>query len=974
MEIDTARRRVGAILGPTNTGKTHYAMERMLAHSGGMIGFPLRLLARENYDRAVARKGAHQVALITGEEKIVPPNPRYFLCTVEAMPVDRAVPFLGIDEIQMCADPDRGHVFTDRLLHARGLAETLFMGAETVAPLMRRLVPDVEITSRPRFSTLSYAGPCKLTRLPRRSAVVAFSAGDVYTIAEMIRRQRGGAAVVLGALSPRTRNAQVAMYQAGEVEHLVATDAIGMGLNMDVDHVAFAAIRKFDGRMPRHLTPPEMAQIAGRAGRHMNDGTFGVTAEVRDLDPELVARLENHRFETLKAIFWRNSAIETRDLGALRRSLARKPDTPGLMRARLADDELALAALSRDEEIARRAGTPDMVRLLWDVCRIPDFQKSMSETHTRLLTEIFGHLSGPGARLPADWVAARVDRLDRVEGEIDHLVQRIAHIRTWTYVSHRGDWVDDVAAWQERTRAVEDRLSDALHERLTRKFVDRRTSILSRRLKDRDDLQAAVAGDGRVLVEGHYLGMLDGFRFRADADADGALAQRTLSGAALTALRGEIARRLERLETDQEMLFDLKPDGTVTWRAMAVGRLIKGNDPLRPRLEPLSSDLLESAQTERLRLRLEAWLAGHLSAKLDPLPRLKEADLPPAARGIAFQVAERLGLLPRKLVPEQLAGLDKDDRRALREMGLRIGREAVFVPALLKPAAVNLRALLWNLAHETAFAPPPDGRMSVPVAEGVPRDFYEALGYRPLGPLAVRIDMVERIAGKAWDLAQAGHKGEFEITPDLLSLAGCSVDTMAQILKALNYRSRSVEVPVAPAEPKEPAPNAAEDAATSREDTPAEPPSGMAETTPPPAETMPVETAPVADTTPPEAVTEADPIPEPNDAPAPESPPEAEPTTRTALLFRYQRPRPPRDERAGNRSDAQDHKPRPPRKPRPGSKPENANQPDDVRKSGKPKRPPRDDRNDKAARTPPPRREKEIDPDSPFAVLKDMFK
>ena len=418
------------MLGPTNTGKTHLAMERMLGHASGMIGFPLRLLARENYDRAVKVKGARRVALITGEEKIVPPEASWFLCTVEAMPVDRRVAFLGIDEIQMCADPDRGHLFTDRLLHARGELETMFMGAETIRPLLRRLVPGAEFVVRPRFSALTHAGPCKLTRLPRRTAVVAFSAADLYGIAELIRRQRGGSAIVLGALSPRTRNAQVAMYQAGEVDYLVATDAIGMGLNMHVDHVAFAATRKFDGRGPRRLTAAEMAQIAGRAGRHTRDGSFGTTAEIGPLDAELTQRIESHIFEPLTALKWRNSELRFASLETLRVSLGRMPERPGLVRAREADDELALAHLCTDSEIAGLARGPAAVALLWDVCRIPDFGKVAGEGHARLLGQMFRYLTGAG-QLPTDWVARQVDRVNRTDGDIETLMQRIAMTERW---------------------------------------------------------------------------------------------------------------------------------------------------------------------------------------------------------------------------------------------------------------------------------------------------------------------------------------------------------------------------------------------------------------------------------------------------------------------------------------------------------------------------------------------------------------
>ena len=449
--------RITAVLGPTNTGKTYLAVERMLGHRTGMIGFPLRLLARENYDRIVKLKGAAAVALITGEERIIPAHPSYFVCTVESMPVDRRVGFLAVDEIQLAADPERGHVFTQRLFDARGSDETMFLGADTIRPLLRKLVPEAEIISRPRFSTLTYAGTKKLTRLPRRSAVVAFSAADVYELAELMRRQRGGCAVVMGALSPRTRNAQVAMYQAGEVDYLVATDAIGMGLNMDVDHVAFAKLVKFDGRALRRLTAPEIAQIAGRAGRHMNDGSFGTTTEVGPLEPELVEAIESHRFDPLVALFWRNVDLDYRSLDGLLRSLERPPPAPGLMRVREADDHAALVMLARDPEIAALARSRAALRLLWEACQIPDFRKTLSDGHTRLLAQVFRHLTSPSGVLPATWVADQIARIDRTEGDIDTLVQRIAHIRTWTYIANRGDWLQDSKQWQERTRAVEDR-------------------------------------------------------------------------------------------------------------------------------------------------------------------------------------------------------------------------------------------------------------------------------------------------------------------------------------------------------------------------------------------------------------------------------------------------------------------------------------------------------------------------------------
>ena len=512
--------RVKAVLGPTNTGKTHLAMERMLAHSSGVIGFPLRLLARENYDRMVATKGVRNVALITGEEKIVPAGARWFACTVEAMPLDMAAEFVAVDEIQLCADPDRGHVFTDRLLHARGLVETMFLGAETIRPLLQRLVPQAEIDTRPRLSQLTYVGPAKLPRLPPRTAVVAFSASEVYAIAELIRRRRGGCAVVMGRLSPRTRNAQVQLYQNKEVDFLVATDAIGMGLNMDVDHVAFARLTKFDGHKPRRLTAPEVAQIAGRAGRGMRDGTFGTTADCLPLDDELVHAVENHHFEPLEQLYWRNSALDFEGLDPLLASLQAPPPRPGLTRGPDAVDLETLGALSRDPDVRAIAQGRRRIRLLWEVCGIPDFRKLADDTHTRLCGRVFEHLVRDGV-LPEAWLEAGIGSLARADGDIDTLMQRLSGVRVWAYIAARADWVPDAAGWQARTRQVEDLLSDSLHEKLTTRFVDRRAAHLIRRLDESPALLSAVTGRGEVVVEGHPVGHVSGFAFLPDPATEG---------------------------------------------------------------------------------------------------------------------------------------------------------------------------------------------------------------------------------------------------------------------------------------------------------------------------------------------------------------------------------------------------------------------------------------------------------------------
>lgn len=796
MSSDTLRPRITAVLGPTNTGKTYLAIDRMLGHASGMIGFPLRLLARENYDRIVRIKGAAQVALITGEERIVPRDARYIVCTVESMPVDRRVSFLAVDEVQLAADPDRGHVFTHRILHARGQLETMFLGSETIKPLLRRLVPDAEFVTRPRFSSLAYGGPRKLTRLPRRSAVVAFSAADVYSIAELIRRTRGGTAVVLGALSPRTRNAQVGMFQAGEVDHLVATDAIGMGLNMDIDHVAFAALRKFDGRAPRALDASEVAQIAGRAGRHMNDGTFGTTSDVGAMEPELIERVENHQFPPLRALYWRNPELRFASIEALLASLAVPATIPGLVRTRPADDQLVLEALAREDDIRRTASAPDRIRLLWEVCQVPDFRKVMPETHARLLGQVYRFLTAPGRRLPTDWVATHLAALDRVDGDIHALSDRIANIRVWTYMSHRGDWLQDSLHWQERARAVEDRLSDALHDRLTQRFVDVRTSVLAKRLRQGGPLLAAVSKSDAVTVEGHHLGHLEGLTFvpeKSEGLAANRTADRAVANAAAKALRGEIQRRVQTLAEAPDEAFALSDLGRVQWQGADVARLVPGPDALRPAVDVPLDDLLDGDQREAVRRRAATWVRDHVARVLDPLADPPAAGLSGAARGVLYQVAEALGTLAVVHVRAQLDALAPADRKALARLGLRFGTESVFLPGLLKAEAIRLRAILWATRRGAGTPPVPVGRMSFAPLPEVEAGFYGAIGYRLAGGVAVRVDVLERFAAEVRAALREGKDGAALLPPALLSGIGVSTADAGGVLETLGFGIESSE-------------------------------------------------------------------------------------------------------------------------------------------------------------------------------------
>ena len=653
----TQAARVVAVLGPTNTGKTSYAIERMLGYRTGVIGLPLRLLAREVYDRIVELRGPSVVALVTGEERIVPPRTQYWVCTVEAMPDGMGCDFLAIDEIQLCADPERGHVFTDRLLRARGLHETLFLGADTMRGPIRELVDGVQFMQRERMSTLLHTGSKKTSRMPARSAIVGFSVDNVYALAELLRRQKGGAAVVMGALSPRTRNAQVAMYQAGEVDYLVATDAIGMGLNLDVHHVAFSSLTKFDGRRMRPLQPNELAQIAGRAGRGMRDGTFGTTGDAPPLDDGVALAIMDHRFTPLKKLIWRNSDLQFGSVDRLIATLEKPPEDEILIKARDADDLIALKALSQSAEVSARATSGPAVKLLWDVCRIPDFRGISHGEHAQLLETIFGHLHERGT-IPDDWLARQIKRIDKPVGDIDAIAKRLAFIRTWTYVAQRNGWTNDDSHWRDETRAVEDRLSDALHAGLMQRFVDRRTSVLLRRLGQKEAMVAEVSDTGDVTVEGEFVGKLDGFRFTQDKSAAGAEAK-TIKTAALQALAPHFHLRADRFYNAPDTEIDFTEQGGLMWGSAAIGKLVAGQEVLKPRIEVFVDDVAGADVAEKVERRLQHFMDRKIAALFEPMIAMsKDETLSGLAKGFAFQLVEALGVLPRAAVANDVKALD----------------------------------------------------------------------------------------------------------------------------------------------------------------------------------------------------------------------------------------------------------------------------------------------------------------------------
>ena len=830
-------RGVMAVLGPTNTGKTHLAIERMLLHPTGMIGLPLRLLAREVYLRVVAKVGSENVALVTGEEKIKPDRPRYWICTIEAMPRDLEVAFVAIDEIQLAADMDRGHVFTDRLLYRRGREETLLIGSATMMPLVQALIPGVQTTTRPRLSQLTFAGEKKISRLPHRTAIVAFSAEEVYAIAELIRRQRGGAAVVLGALSPRTRNAQVELYQSGEVDYLVATDAVGMGLNLDVDHVAFAANWKYDGTRFRKLTPAEMGQIAGRAGRHIADGTFGSTGRCPPFEPEMVEALETHDFEPVRMLQWRNPDLDFASLEKLQASLDEHPHEQGLTRAPMGEDQQALEILMREEDIRDMAKGPAAVRRLWDTCGVPDYRKVHPQTHADLVAQLYRFLMrGMAGRIPNDWFARHVAMIDRTDGDIDALSQRIAQGRTWTFVANRPDWLLDPLHWQGETRRVEDRLSDALHERLASRFVDRRTSVLMRRLREKTMLEAEITPGGDVTVEGQHVGRLHGFQFVPDPQAEGHEAK-TLRSAAEKALAGEIEARADRFASAADAALVLSHDGIIRWTGDPVAKLTPGDKLFEPGIRLIADDSLAGASREKVETRLAAWLRAHVTRLLGPLMEIESAaDLTGLARGIGYQVVEALGVLERAKVAHEMRSLDQDGRANLRRHGVRFGAYHIFLPALLKPAPRTLAAQLWALKSGGLDQPGLDeiahlagsGRTSIKVDPAIAKGLYRAAGFRVCGERAVRVDILERLAdlirpavayrpGTTPGEPPAGSAdGDgFVATVNMTSLVGCSGEDFASILKSLGYVAQvrpgpAITVPLVAAAPTVPAARPAE--------------------------------------------------------------------------------------------------------------------------------------------------------------------
>ncbi|MGB6231004.1 MAG: helicase-related protein, partial [Litorimonas sp.] len=810
------------ILGPTNTGKTYYAVERMLGRSSGVIGLPLRLLAREVYDRIVMRVGANAVALVTGEEKIVPKHARYYVCTVEAMPVEKRFAFLAVDEVQLMANHERGHVFTDRVLNARGYEETLFLGAETARDVLRTLVPDIQFDRRERFSELSYAGRTKLNRLPKRSVVVAFSAKQVYALAEAIRRFRGGAAVVMGGLSPRTRNAQAELFQSGEVDFLVATDAVGMGLNLDTHHVAFASLSKYDGRRRRYLTPMEAGQIAGRAGRFRQAGTFGTTGDCPEMDDELVDRIVGHKFEMLNYAEWRNSDLDFSSLARLVETLHAPRPTKRLRRIKGAEDEQSLERFMAIPEVANGIKIPVQVRQLWDVCQVPDFRNLTIDAHVRLLQDIYRTLVSGGGKLSDDFMARKIARVDDTSGDVDALSARLANIRTWTYCASKSSWMHGGEHWAGEARAVEDRLSDALHEGLIARFVDRRTSTLLKGIGAGTPMDASIKDDGSVFVDGHLIGQLNGLSFTRDAGTSD-LEAKALEAAAVSAVTPEVDRRLTSLSSGQHAIFTLSDTGEILWGGMVVGRIAKSGSVFSPDVEVVGGELGNPTLRQLAEDRMREYLRAEVQTHLAPLQKLKELqdrpDVLPGSKGFAYTLLENHGSLDRRIHGKIVRDLGPEERRDLRSAGVTFGQYNVYMPDMLKPKPARLLSLLiafgaggdrkpWiPFAGVTSIAN--DGELK---ADGFGSHALALAGYKAVGPRIVRFDILNRLATQIRDAQgqfethaiEKPKRPTFQVMSEMLALLGASLEETRGVLEALGFKPFTADAPLeTPAEPKE---------------------------------------------------------------------------------------------------------------------------------------------------------------------------
>ena len=785
-----SKNKISAILGPTNTGKTHLAIETMLSFESGMIGFPLRLLAREVYDKVIKKVNIEKVALITGEEKIIPSNAKYFLCTVESMPIDKQLDFVAVDEIQMCSDHERGHIFTDRLLNMRGEKLTMFMGSNTIRNIVAKLDDDVEFINRNRLSKLSYSGHKKISRIDRKTAIIAFSAEEVYAIAELIRRQKGGASIVMGSLSPKTRNAQVELYQSGDVDFLVATDAIGMGINMDLNHVYFSNLKKFDGKKLRRLNLSEIGQIAGRAGRYMNDGSFGITGQCGIISPENVELLENHKFEEISYLFWRNSNLNFNNSTSLIKSLDEKPHKDWLRKIYECEDEKALKFFLKDKNFENIEFNQEKLRLLWECCQIPDFVKKTYGNHYEVIGNVFKYLNSKKGKISNDYLRLQLMKLDKLDGNVDSLSNRIANVRTWSYVSNKNNWVEDHNYWIEKTKLLEDRLSDRLHEELTKTFIDKRASILARGLKQDMEFDTKILENNDVIIDNQFIGKINGLKLELDLKK-GALETdiKSLKKAARQSVGPELEKRVKIIIDTG--LVELKDDSKIYWNNSAIGRLTAGKDYLNPNLELIVDDILEQDQKQKLSDFISKWLKNKIGTVLKSLVDLKNIkEKNPSTKALAYQLYENNGVIKREQVSEYLEKLDQNERKTLRDIGVKFGRYHVFLYKLIKPDAVSLRTLLWKNYHQKYFnlRPPTFGLNFLNDKDFKNKNFMLLCGFEKFDTFFVRIDILERLFIQILNSDNKEEKKMIKMVPEMINLLGCSKENFKKLISMMNYK------------------------------------------------------------------------------------------------------------------------------------------------------------------------------------------
>ena len=790
--MENYSKRITAVLGPTNTGKTHLAVETMLEYKSGIIGFPLRLLAREIFDKCVKKIGSEKVALITGEEKIIPKLPNYYICTVESMPQDMIVDFVAIDEIQMCTDHERGHIFTDRLLNARGEKLTMFLGSHTMKPIIKSLIENIEFVSRERYSKLTYSGYKKISRLNPKTALIAFSIDEVYAIAELVRRQKGGAAIIMGSLSPKTRNSQVELYQSGDANFLVATDAIGMGINMDINNVSFSSLNKFDGKKNRKLNLSEISQIAGRAGRHINDGTFGITGECKHLSPDEIEKLEKHELNKVNILYWRNSDLNLDSLDNLVSSLEKNTNNDLLKKINDCEDEKVLKFLIKNDKDLKNKCSKDLVKIFWECCQIPDFSKKNYGNHVEVVKKVFDFLSSNFGKVTNDYMKKQLEHLDRYDGNIDTLANRISNVRTWSYVANKKNWASNSDYWIERTKYIEDKLSDKLHEELTKSFIDKRISILSRSLKQDIVLATEIKNENEVIIDGQYIGSLKGMRLELDLKSSSLKTDiKSLKKAARQAIAPELMRRTTRIIRSEVLQVD--DDNKIYWMDNPIAYLSKGKDYLNPKLNLLVDEAIDQESKEKLQTNLNKKLYSLINSELSDLVNLSKSKFKNNyVRALSYQLFESNGVLKRELVHQMIKNISKEDRPNLRKAGIKIGRYHIFLPKMLKPSAVDLRVKLWKLyfLEDIKYTVPKSGLNFLKNETEKNKKFLLICGFENFGKFYIRVDILERLFLK---IIENTKDGMFKINSDMINLIGCNKENFFKLLELMDYKQKKIE-------------------------------------------------------------------------------------------------------------------------------------------------------------------------------------